>query len=177
MDAWYVPALPVGGETVTVVLTDPVPEPGGFSVANVGRAAVSVIIAPGTPAAWTGTDVTAPPATVTSAIGSITRVGGLPTRMCVTEVPDSALAAVHCTSYSPASPAPGVHWNIPDVFEAFVVNDDPAGRPEAFRDVMAFPSGSLAVTVKPRAEPAVISFSGGATTCGAWSEPAGFTVI
>src|SRR5512143_3102762 len=131
----------MGGVNVTVVLTEPVPLPGGFSVPNVGSAAVRVMSAPDTPDAWTGTDANPPPATVTSAIGSIASVGALPTRTWVTLVPESAFAAVNWRSYSPVSAALGVQANVPDVFAPLAANDEPAGRPDAVNDVMALPSG------------------------------------
>jgi hypothetical protein len=118
-EAWYVPALPVGGVTVIVVLTEVTPEPGGFSVANDGSEAVKVIEAPGTPDALTGTEIDAPPATVASSIGSMWSTGALAMRRCDTAPPARPVvpAAAKRTSYSPSSPATGVQLNVADVFE------------------------------------------------------------
>jgi hypothetical protein len=51
----------------------------------------------------------------------------------------------------------GVQLNVPDVFEAFGVNALPvvAGELAAVREAIAWPSGSVAVTVKMRGTPSV----------------------
>ena len=71
----------------------------------------------------------------------------------------------------------GVQLNVPDVFEAFVVNVLPvvAGELAAVSDVIAWPSGSAAVTVKENGDVAMTDCVAGAVTCGARSTL--FTVI
>src|SRR5438552_15594964 len=176
-EAWWVPALPAGGASEMVVLTPPVPLPGGFRVPKDGSEAVRVTRAPGTPDALTGTDREAPSANVTSLIGLRVRVGALSTWICVVAAPESEFEAVNRRSYSPASPALVPQVNVPEVFEPFGVNVAAEGSPETSRDVMASPSGSLALTVKLRFDPSVTFCSAGALTAGARSEPSALTVI
>jgi hypothetical protein len=72
----------------------------------------------------------------------------------------------------------GVQENVPEVFEAFAVNVAPAGRPDAVRLVMAFPSGSDADTVKVISVFSAPEAVAGATTTGARSTaPTVMTVV
>jgi hypothetical protein len=89
----------------------------------------------------------------------------------VAAVPDRAFDAVKVTVYVPDCVKLGVHEKVPLVLPAPVVNVLPvvAGEEAAVKDVIAWPSGSDAVTVKVIS---VFSFPeavAGATTTGARS--------
>jgi hypothetical protein len=63
--------------------------------------------------------------------------------------PERALAAVNVTVYVPTWALVGVHEKVPDVLPAPAVKVLPvvAGEEAAVKDVIAWPSGSAAVTV------------------------------
>ena len=72
----------------------------------------------------------------------------------------------------------GVQLNVPEVLEAFAVNVAPAGSGEAVRLVMAFPSGSVADTVKVISVFSAPEAVAGAVTTGARSTaPTVMTVV
>jgi hypothetical protein len=72
----------------------------------------------------------------------------------------------------------GVQLNVPDVFEAFAVKRPPvvAGELAAVREAIAWPSGSVADTVKLRVEASNATRVAGAVTTGGRS-PGSSTVI
>ncbi len=65
----------------------------------------------------------------------------------------------------------GVQLKVPDVFEAFAANVAPAvmAVPDAVSEVIASPSGSLAVTLTVNSEPSATVAVAGAVTTGARS--------
>jgi hypothetical protein len=99
------------------------------------------------------------------------------TVITVAAVPESAFVAVNVTVYVPACVKLGVHENVPDVLPAPAVNVLPvvAGEEFAVNEVIAWPSGSDAVTVKVRRTPSFTVCVAGAVTTGARSTL--FTVI
>ena len=111
-----------------------------------------------------------PSAPVTVA-GAVTTGGEspAPTVMTVVAEPERAFVAVNVTLKLPVCVAVGVQLNVPDVLVAFAVNVAPEGSPVAVRLVIAWPSGSEAVTVKVRSEPVVPLAVAGAVTTGARS--------
>jgi len=95
-------------------------------------------------------------------------LAGSTPRLVVAE-PESAFEAVNLTEYDPASPNLGCHTKLPVVFDPPGVKEASfvPGSPEksAVKDVIASPSGSLALTlkaIKPFSSPRMLS--GAATT-------------
>jgi hypothetical protein len=86
------------------------------------------------------------------AVAGAVTTGARSTLFTVTVVaaePERAFVAVTVTVYVPACVKLGVHENVPLVLPAPAANTLPVagGLPEAVRDVIASPSGSVAVTV------------------------------
>jgi hypothetical protein len=103
---------------------------------------------------------------------------GCVTDICVDAEPESVFDAVNVTKYIPDGvKKDGVHENVPDVFETFVVKVLPvvAGEEDAVNELIASPSGSFAVTTKLAGMFGVAETKAGAVTTGARSTL--FTVI
>jgi hypothetical protein len=116
------------------------------------------------------------------AVAGAVTVGARSTLFTVTTVdavPESAFAAVKVTVYVPACVKVGVHEKVPDVLPAFAVNVLPvvAGEEDAVSDVIAWPSGSDAVTVKVISVFSFPEADAGATTTGARSTAPTVTVV
>jgi hypothetical protein len=90
------------------------------------------------------------------------------TVIVVAAEPDRAFDAVNVTVYVPACVVVGVHANVPEVFEAFVVKVLPvvAGEEAAVKKLIGSPSGSAADTVKVRRLPSGPDWLTGAVTTG-----------
>ena len=99
----------------------------------------------------------------------------VPTEIAVEAEPERAFVAVNVTPNEPAEA--GVQDNVPLVLPAPAVNVAPAvmAVPAAVSEVIAWPSGSTAETVKLRGAPTVPFCDAGAVTTGARSTL--FTVI
>jgi hypothetical protein len=93
--------------------------------------------------------------------------------------PERAFAAVNVSVYVPACASEGVQLNVPDVFPAPAVNVLPvvAGVLTSVSVVIAWPSGSAAVTVTVPAVPVVKEAVAGAVTTGARSTLFTVTVV
>jgi len=112
--------------------------------------------------------------------GAVTTGGrsGCVTDICVDAEPESVFDAVNVTKYIPDGvEKDGVHENVPDVFETFVVKvlPDIPGEGAAVNELIASPSGSFAVTTKLAGVFSVAETPAGAVTAGARSTL--FTVI
>jgi hypothetical protein len=114
------------------------------------------------------------------AVAGAVTVGGLSPAVTVSVVaaePDRAFDAVNVSVNVPVTP--GVQLNVPDVFPAPAVNVLPvvAGVLTSVRDVIAWPSGSVAVTVTVSGLPDTPEAVDGAVTTGARSTLFTVTVV
>ena len=113
----------------------------------------------------------------TDAVAGAVTTGGLPaaTVIEVDAEPDKAFDAVNVTPNVPV--VAGVKFSVPDVLPPPAVNVAPAvmAVPAAVNEVIVWPSGSFAETVKVRSTPTVPFAVAGAVTVGARSTL--FTVI
>ena len=145
-------------------------------------AAVSDVIAPpsGSVAVTVNVRSTSTlPFIVAGAATTGARSGGLPTKIEVDAEPDKAFVAVNVAEKLPACENVGVHESVPAVFVPFAANVAPAviAVPVAVSEVIAWASGSDAVTLTVRSEFSFTDAVAGAVTTGARSVPAFSTVI
>jgi hypothetical protein len=99
---------------------------------------------------------------------------GTLTVITVLAEPVRELLAVNVTVCVPAAPVVGVHVSVPLKFPAAGVNVAPAGTPEAVSELIAFPSGSPAITLTVSGWFSATAAVGGAVTNGALSPSTGF---